>query len=99
MKRVSTIIKGIPRITNMTSPSTGQEVPNQFVISTEDAQIFKSYNSNIAVITNDGRILLDRSKWDYSNTTGKYRNQFLGMDKAETEKAIKNGEIKLVDLN
>ena len=45
------------------------------------------------------RISLDRDYWDYSKTTGKYRNLFLGESKAETEKKIKSGEYQLVDLN
>ena len=44
-------------------------------------------------------ITLDETYWDYSKTTGKYRNQFLGETKAETEKKIKSGEYQLVDLN
>jgi len=42
---------------------------------------------------------LDRNKWDYSVTTGRYRNQFLGETKAETQKKIDSGEYELVDLN
>jgi hypothetical protein len=42
---------------------------------------------------------LDRSKWDYSQTTGKYRNQFLGETKKETEAKIASGEYELIDLN
>lgn len=44
-------------------------------------------------------IYLDREMWDYSTTTGKYRNQFLGETKRETEKKIKSGEYVLTDLN
>ena len=45
------------------------------------------------------QILLDKNKWDYSRTTGKYRNRFLGETKRETEKKIKFGEYLLTDLN
>ena len=41
----------------------------------------------------------DKDSWDYSVTTGKYRNQFLGENKAETLKKIKSGEYKLAKLN
>jgi hypothetical protein len=44
-------------------------------------------------------IYLDRSNWEYSVTTGKYRNQFLMETKKETEAKIKSGEYALVDLN
>ena len=42
---------------------------------------------------------LDRDKWDYSKTTGKYRNQFLGETKKETQAKIDSGEYILTDLN
>lgn len=51
------------------------------------------------MLQNDGKILLDSKKWDYSNTTGKYRNQFLEETRKETEAKIKDGTYKLVDLN
>lgn len=68
--------------------------------------MFQSYDSNIVFIaTNQGddtfthQVYLDKTYWDYSTTTGKYRNQFLGETKAETQKKIDSGEYKLVDLN
>ena len=83
---------------NMTGPN-GRKIPNQFEIVDDDGAIyFLSYNTIIAK-KQDGKIYLDADKWDYSVTTGKYRNLFLGMDKAETEKAIKAGEIILCNLN
>lgn len=75
-------------------------------------EVFQSYNSVIAERIfwraedvkgfGDERtveITLDENKWDYSTTTGKYRNQFLGEDINETQKKIKSGEYKLADLN
>lgn len=97
MKRITTIIKDLPRVENMTS-SRGNDVPNQFIIYTKDSVIFQSYSSIIAVV-NNGRTILDRETWDYSTTTGKYRNQFLGMNKKEIEESIKQGKIKLANLN
>jgi hypothetical protein len=47
----------------------------------------------------DYRIRLDETYWDYSKTTGKYRNLFLGETKSETEKKIKSGEYILTNLN
>jgi hypothetical protein len=43
--------------------------------------------------------LIDKNKWDYSTTTGKYRNQFLGETKKETQAKIDSGEYILTDLN
>ena len=49
--------------------------------------------------TNEGKIYLDINKWDYSTTTGKYRNIFLNENKKLTETKIKNNTYLLVDLN
>ena len=81
-------------------------VKNHFIINTPEATCFQSYDT-IIVKTIAGnsdnnykrQVFLDRDKWDYSKTTGKYRNLFLGETKKETEKKIKSGEYQLVDLN
>lgn len=89
----------LANVENMTSPR-GSEVPNQFIIRTEQGTYFKSYRSIIAFIPrNGGKTVLDESKWDYSTTTGKYRNQFLGEDINETRRKIKDGTYILADLN
>lgn len=71
-------------------------------------ETFQSYDSIIVVRTvwgenaiKGGRIdiELDESAWNYSVTTGKYRNQFLGEGIEETRRKIKSGEYKLVNLN
>lgn len=72
-----------------------------------EKRIFQSYDSVIVRIAygvggcryNPPVIQLDINKWDYSQTTGKYRNRFLGETKAETQKKINSGEYELVDLN
>ena len=84
----------------------GKLVVNQFII-TEISDylkrtIFQSYNSIVATKVDDGdtfQIYLDQEYWDYSSTTGRYRNVFLGEDIHETRKKIKTGEYKLVALN
>ena len=81
----------------MRSPR-GNEVPNQFQVIVGDLVYFQSYNSVIACKSLNG-ITLDRTYWNYSRTTGKYRNMFLGEGVAETLKKIKTGEYKLDDLN
>ena len=45
------------------------------------------------------KIYLDENYWDYSHTTGRYRNQFLNETKRETQAKIKSGEYMLVNLN
>ena len=98
------------KLYNMKS-NRGKEVPNQFIMSEEGRgangnfikkEVFQSYNSVIAErITWDDRIdiTLDEKYWDYSTTTGKYRNQFLGEGIEETRKKIASGEYKMANLN
>lgn len=81
----------------MTS-TRGNLVPNQFLISTDEGLYFQSYNSLIALKSN-GKIYLDDNYWDYSKTTGKYRNEFLGEGIQDTRAKIKSGEYVLTDLN
>jgi hypothetical protein len=88
------------KVQNMTSARTGREVANQFTIYDDAGNcFFQSYNSIIVKITKAGETYLDATYWDYSKTTGKYRNDFLGECKAVTEKKIASGEYKLVNLN
>lgn len=79
----------------------GNTIPNQFIIRTEDGQYFQSYKTLIAFIPNDPgkKTILDADAWDYSVTTGRYRNIFLGEYKRDTERKIKNKTYKLKDLN
>ena len=65
-------------------------------------ETFQSYKSVIAVKTvwkDRTDIVIDSAYWDYSVTTGKYLNKFLGEDKSATLKKLKSGEYKLEDLN
>jgi len=87
------------KVKNMLS-SQGNEVPNQFIITTKNAEYFQSYQS--IIVKHDyktGRTSLDSYYWNYSNTTGKYRNIFLGETKKETERKIKEGIYILTNLN
>lgn len=79
----------------MTS-SRGNAIPNQFIITTDKGVMFQSYDSNIAFRPNNGDKTRLGSDWDYSKTTGKYRNIFLGEDKKETQRKIDEG-IYLLD--
>lgn len=74
-------------------------VKNQFILTTSEGKFFQSYDSVIAFISNDGKTQLDARYWDYSKTTGKYRNQFLGETKKETEANIASGKYELTNLN
>jgi hypothetical protein len=77
------------KIENMLSPQ-GNPVPNQFIITDGNKTKFQSYDSIIAV-KEEGKKTIIGKDWDYSVTTGKYRNLFLGETKAETQKKIDNG--------
>ena len=87
---------------NMTSTS-GNKVANQFIITDDKTnEYFQSYRSMIVKKDYEGetvQVFLDQKYWNYSNTTGKYRNIFLNENITETRKKIKSGEYKLVDLN
>lgn len=76
---------------------------NNLPMYTVRETVFQSYESIIARRTSDpcgpDFIELDRIYWDYSKTTSKYRNQFLGETKKETEAKIASGEYILTDLN
>jgi len=98
------------KVKNMTNKN-GRAVPNQFVIEDEgrgangnflSKQVFQSYGTIIVIRTvwRDGtRVELDFDYWDYSKTTGRYRNQFLGETKKETQAKIDSGEYVLTNLN
>lgn len=97
-------------VENMISKS-GNAVANQFLITEEGRGVlgnfikretFQSYGSTIAIITtweDSVEVKLDKDYWDYSKTTGVYRNQFLNEGIADTRLKIKSGEYKLANLN
>ena len=79
---------------------TGAPVANQFIINDGEDEYFQSYETVIAKRNKSSRLVtLDRDRWDYSVTTSKYRNQFLGMSTAQIKRGIKSGVIALVNLN
>lgn len=89
------------KVTNMTS-NTGKPVANQFIVFDSEYTLFQSYDSVIVKTTFiDGErvVFLDKDYWNYSTTTSKYRNQFLGETTKETQAKIDSGEYILTDLN
>lgn len=64
--------------------------PNCIVVHNEGKRTLFSYGSPIAQ-QEDNRVILDARYWDYSKTTGKHRNWFLGENVADTRKKIKSG--------
>jgi len=77
----------------------GNSIANQFLIYANNGVYFQSYNSIIALKQNDGTIVLSEKYWDYSKTTSKYRNIFLGETSDQTKYQIKIGNYKLQKLN
>jgi hypothetical protein len=81
----------------------GNIVANQFVIEGDNATYFQSYKSIIVKIEENGylpdTVTLDPVYYNYSRTTSKYRNAFLGESTKETERKIKEGVYILANLN
>lgn len=97
------------KVKNMTG-SKGNKVANQFIIEGctihfdgwddyTEGDMFQSYKSNIVFKSPESGIFLDKNYWDYSVTTSKYRNQFLGETKKETQAKINDGTYILCNLN
>ena len=76
--------------------NNGREVSNQFEIFYEEnnkhCKIFQSYGSTIIKWEN-GIIIEVGIDWDYSRTTGLYRNILTKTTKKEFEKMLKNNFI------
>ena len=93
------------KVENITS-NNGNKIKNQFIITDDRGnEYFQSYNSIIVKkdfdVIGEGEVktYLDQKYWNYSNTTGKYRNIFLGETIKDTKAKIKSGEYILTDLN
>lgn len=77
---------------------TGLPRYEQRILYTDRGEVFSSYNTSI-VFRSEGKTYLDYNSWDYSSTTGKYRNKYLRESISETRKKIKSGEYILAELN
>ena len=83
----------------MLSPNTNRPVPNQFILTDDEGnKYFQSYNTIIVKVT-PNQVFLDNDAWDYSRTTSRWRNEFLGETNKEVERKIKDGTYILTDLN
>lgn len=81
----------------------GNAAANQFVIRTEKATYFQSYNSVVCKL--DGINIVLSNDWDYSNTTRKHlyiflrNNGYYGFsNRASILKGIEKGEIILKNV-
>lgn len=84
--------KTIKKIKNLTK--------NQVVVQFSDgSEIFNSYGKNIVEYSKNHKIYFDKKYWNFSNTTSKWRNKYMGVDSKWVKDAIKNGIVKFKDLN
>lgn len=72
----------------------GNETKNAEIISFENGQILKCYDTIIAIKLDKDIYLTEY--WDYSKTTGYYRNNFLNETKKETLDKINNKTHKMI---
>ena len=79
-------IKVKPMLTRGGSPS-----PNQFIIYTSEGEYYQSYESIIAFRPRGAQPITLGEDWNYSRTTDRYRNQFLGEGIAETRRKLADG--------
>lgn len=65
------------KVRNMRS-NNGNKIANQFIIEDEEnnKQYFQSYNSTIVCIDYKNKVITIGRDYNYSTTTGKYRNKF-----------------------
>ena len=77
----------------------GNAAANQFILNDGKKQTFQSYSTTIAHQYNNGSIVLDKQALDYSKTTSKHLFIFLGLDRKQIERRIKDKSIKLRNLN
>jgi len=90
------------QVKNMTSLKSYNNIPNQFIIYDDNKTYFQSYKSIIVKIERlEDKVItyLDPVYYNYSRTTSKYRNAFLGESTKEIESKIKQGVYILENLN
>jgi len=71
-------------------PNTGQG----YILYFENGNLLYSYDTIIAIKLNN-QTYINNNYYDYSTTTGKHRNFYLGEKLKDTEKKIKVGDYKL----
>ena len=78
----------------------GNTAADQYIINDgKGNEFFQSYSTVIARSDVAGNITLDENHWNYSRTTGQYRNQFLNEGINDTRTKINSGVYALANLN
>lgn len=73
---------------------------NVVELSNDNGEKFlQSYNSIIIKIDKTGQIFFDVVFYNYSKTTIKHRNQYLGLTSQEIEQGLRTGLYKFENLN
>lgn len=78
---------------------------NSHIVTFDDNQSLLSYNRLIGIWNTSQNVVVLNSSifrgaklWEYSVTTAKHRNQWLGIDTREIKKRLKSGQIQEVEL-
>ena len=67
----------------------------EIIQHSDGSEVLYSYGTWIATKGKDGKVILSRKYWNYSATTSKHRNKFLGEFIAETRRKIEEGIYEL----
>ena len=89
------------KVQNMTSNRSNRKIPNQFIITDGNTEVFQSYKTTVIKTTcnhNGTKTFIDNG-YPFSKTTSKYASQFLGETSKEIKRKIKDGTYILTDLN
>ena len=78
---------------------------NSHIVTFNENQSLLSYNRLIGIWNTSSNVVILNSSifrgaklWEYSTTTAKHRNKWLGMDTREIKKRLKSGKIKEEEL-
>ncbi len=68
---------------------------NLSYLTNEEGELLLHYNAPIAFKKRDGEVILNEGYYNYSTTTSKHRNQFLGVESSVFNKKLKRGDFKI----
>lgn len=71
---------------------------NKYQYTISSGFLFQSYESLVCFIDYAGRMFIDERYYKYSKTTSKYLSIFLKRTSKEIEKEIKEGKIRLCEI-
>ena len=77
----------------------GKPCANTTIIATNGNKTLYSYNRAICRADSHNNIILDPVYYDYSTTTARHRNSFLGVTTAQLKHMINNNLVKFANLN